>query len=166
MTSPQESADLQWRELVDLEEQERQELMKSRYRELATLSEDERVSRLTDMEKAVYELPEDKVSAFTLSRLRVWLDLEHDLGQMISTSYDQVTDHLPGTIAIRHVALLQTMSREFSGEDQGRLRVLFPRVFGALPHFEQLSPDSPTPAPLQSARVPDKKKSWWAFWSR
>ena len=165
MAGPQESANLQWRELADLAESERQELMVSRYRELSTLSEEERVTRLTDMEKAVYELPEEKIRAFTISRLRVWLDLEHDLGQMISKSYNEVTDHLPGPTAMSHVAVLQTMSREFSGEDQGRLRALFPRVFGALPALEKLVEDSPPAAPSRQASAP-AKKPWWAFWRR
>ena len=165
MANSPESAGLQWRELADLEEREREELMKSRYRELATLSEEERVSRLADMEKAVYELPEDKLRSLTTSRLRVWLDLEHDLGQVISKSYDAVTDHLPGPTAMRHIALVQTLSREFSAEDQGRLRSLFPRVFGALPHVERVVTASPTTAPSQPASAP-AKKSWWAFWRR
>ena len=165
MANSPESADLQWRDLADLEERERHELMESRYRELATLPEEERVSRLTDMEKAVYELPEDKVRSFTITRLRVWLDLEHELGQMISKSYDAVTDSLPGSIAMRHIAVVQTLAREFSGEDQGRLRSIFPRAFGALPHFERAAADSPTTAPSQPASAL-AKKPWWAFWRR
>lgn len=163
MTSSQESADIQWRDLVELEEQERRTLMEKRYLELATLPEEERVIRLTEMEKAVYELPEDKIRIFTISRLRVWLDIEGELGQMISTSYNSVTDKLPSNIALRHIALVQTLSREFSGEDQGRLRSLFPRVFGALPKVEQLA----TLSSESPSSVPDNvltKKSWWAFW--
>ena len=80
MTESRESADIQWRDLADLGEKESQELMANRYRELATLPEEERVSRLTEMERAVYELPEEKIRSFSITRLRVWLDLEQASG--------------------------------------------------------------------------------------
>lgn len=165
MNDSRESADLQWRDLADLEERESEALMETRYRELAALPEEERVSRLTEMERAVYELPEEKIRSFTISRLRVWLALEQDLGQMISKSYDEVTNKLPGPIAMRHIALVQTLSREFSGEDQDRLRSLFPRIFGALPPLRTVAADLSAAAPSQPASAP-AKKPWWAFWSR
>ena len=163
MADSQDPPEVQWQRMADLEEREREELMVSRYRELATLPEEERVSLLTDMEKAVYELPDEKIRSLTMSRLRVWLAVEQDLGQMISKSYDGVTDRLPGPTAMRHIALLQTMSREFSGEDQGRMRSMFPRAFGALPPLGRLAAVSPVPSQPDSEPA---KNPWWAFWKK
>ncbi|MCH8190236.1 MAG: hypothetical protein IIC80_02665 [Chloroflexi bacterium] len=163
MANAEGGGDLEWTKLADLDEGERAPLLVKRYQELFDLPEKERVSRLVTMEEAVYKLPEEKIRILTISRFRVWLNLEHELGQVISKSYDAVSDTLPGPIAMRHIALVQTLSREFSAEEQDRLRMLFPRIFGSLPSVETVKVAPATPAPDTTAAAP-AKKPWWAFW--
>lgn len=143
----------QWTELADLDESEREAVMEARYKELADLPEEERKSFLAAMEAAVYDLPDERIRSFTISRLRVWLNMDHDTAQMISGSFDTMVDDMRGSIAMRHVAMVQTMAREFSPQDQARLHDLFPRIFGAVRRT--------APAPALTVAT---KNPWWAFW--
>ena len=160
MTSSNSLEGREWIELAYLEESEREPVMKSRYEELASLSEEERRSHLASMERAVYELPDDRIRSFTISRLRTWLNMEHDPAQKISLSFDAITGQFSGSMAMRHVEMVQTMAREFPLADQTQLKFLFPRIFGAL---ESVAEDTDAPAKEVSA---PPKKAWWAFWKR
>jgi|GEM_PF-2587695 len=159
MTTSESSRGREWASLAELEESDREQVMKRRYEELADLSEEERKVALASMEKAVYELSEDKSRLLTLSRLRTWLNLEPATAAKISTSFDAITDLMPGATAMRHIALVQTVAREFTPRDQARLEALFPRIFGALRPSENIA------VPAKAASTP-AKKSWWPFWKK
>ncbi len=152
-----------WVKLADLEKGTREPLMQKRYEELAALPEDERKRRLKAMEEAAYnKLSEDKLRSFTLSRMQVWLRMDPEMVQKVSHSYDAFIDEAPGPIAMRHVAVVQTVVREFSPEEHERLRSLFPRVFGALPSTAAVHA---VVRPEEAAKAP-AKKPWWAFWKK
>ena len=151
-----------WEKLADAAEEDRETKMRARYLELAALSEEERCKRLEAMAQAEYALPDDKLRSFTASRLRVWLGMDLEPVRMVASSYDTIMRRMPGTIAMRRVGIVQTLAREFSTGDQGRLRALVPGVFGERPVTPSVAAGSP---PSQAATAP-KKKAWWAFWQR
>ncbi len=150
-----------WGKLADAGEEERETQMLRRYTELSSLSEEARRSRLLAMAKAEYALSDAKLRPLTLSRMRVWLKIDTETAKKVSDSYGAAMNQMPGPAAMRRVALVQTLAREFSIEDQARLAALVPQVFAAKPVVvaKVLSATaSPTP--------PASKKQWWAFWRR
>ncbi len=153
------TVDEAWGKLADEEERETQ--MFQRYTELASLSEESRRSRLLAMAKAEYALPDAKLRPFTLSRMRVWLKIDPENAKKMAVSYSAIMNQMPGPAAMRRVALVQTLAREFSLEDRERLVALAPHVFASRPAFaaEVLSG---TP----SSTTASSKKPWWAFWRR
>ena len=147
----------QWTDLAYLDESEREPAMEARYKELIDLPEEHRTKQLASMEAAVYDLPSDTLRSFTVSRLRVWLKMDHDIAQKISRSFDTITDEMDGDRAMKHIAVVQTMAREFSLEDQARLFRLFPRIYGALAPLVDILESVP-------ATTIATQKPWWAFW--
>ena len=103
MTSSTPSNISEWVALVDATEETRSAEMKRRYAELAGLSEEERVKQLTEMARGEYELPEDKLHAFTKTRLLVWIDMDEEQVKKVAHSYDTAVEALPGTLAMRRV---------------------------------------------------------------
>ncbi|MFH1141968.1 MAG: hypothetical protein V1724_10005 [Chloroflexota bacterium] len=155
------SVDEAWGKLADTGEDEREAQMAQRYTELSSLSEEARRSRLLAMAKAEYALPDAKLSPFTRSRMRVWLKMDPENAKKVAISYSAIMNQMPGPAAMRRVALVQTLARGFSLEDQERLAALVPQVFPGRPTIvaEVLST---TP----SSTPPASKKQWWAFWRR
>lgn len=148
-----------WGALTEVGEAEREPRMRARYLELAALSDGERLVRLRAMAEAEYALPDEKLRPFTTSRMRVWLGLDLPVAQTIARSYDAVMRQMPGPVAMRRVATVQTMARGFSLEDQERLRSLVPGVFAARTDAVSVVPRIlTTPAPAEA-----KKRSWWPF---
>ena len=162
MTTPDAGADQAWSMLVDLEDEgEREARMQDRYAELAALpQEEDRQSRLKAMAYAEYAYPEDKVRRLTISRLRSWIRMDLEAAQAVVKSYVVAMDQLPGAIAMHRVALDQTLAREFSPDEQKRLLVIDPTVFGPVVHVKPVAS-----APAQPSEVP-AKKAWWAFWKK
>lgn len=162
MAATDEAIDQVWGLLADTGGDEREARMQARYQQLAALTEEDRTRRLVAMARAEYALPDDKLRSFTISRLRVWLRLEAEAARLLASSYDSAMSQLSGAAAMRRVALVQTLVREFSPEAQSRLRTLVPNVFG----------ESPTPASRASITSgttgePSKataRKRWWPFW--
>ena len=163
MAATEDLEDRDWKDLAYLEESDREPVMKSRYEQLAELTEEERTSQLHSMEKALYDLPDDKIRSFTKSRLRVWLTLEPDVAEKTSVSFDVMVDLLPGLTAWRHIEVVQTMAREFSLREQARLLELFPRIFGA--RGSGMQAPAPAESPEETVSTP-AKKPWWAFWKQ
>jgi hypothetical protein len=71
---------------------------------------------------------------------------------------------LPAQAAMRRISLVQSLSREFSAQDEDRLRELLPAVFAGAPRrsaaADVASASIPRPAPVA------KRKAWWAFWQK
>ena len=88
--------------------------------------------------------------------------MDPETSKRIALSYDAVMNQMPGPVAMRRVSVVQTLAREFSPDDQARLRALVPRVFagGDKP---AAAPMAPRIAPVQQSPV---KRPWWAFWKR
>ena len=149
-----------WARLATAQPEERSAQVQARYHERAGLPEDERRSRLDAMIRSEYALPDEQLHAMTLCRLETYLQMQPDEVRTIVASVEAVMNTLPGSFAMRRVALVQTLSREFSVEDQQRLRELVPEVFG----------DSggravgAAPAPPPAAASP--KRAWWTFWKK
>ena len=155
------SVDEAWGKLADTGEEERETQMFQRYTELASLSEEARRSRLLAMAKAEYALPDAKLRTFTLSRMRVWLKIDPENAKKMAVSYSAVMNQMPGPAAMRRVALVQTLAREFSLEDREKLVALAPGVFATRP-----SSVAGVFGVTPSSTTVSSKKPWWAFWRR
>jgi hypothetical protein len=154
------SPDEAWARLVTLPEREREAQMRARYLALATLSEEEeRRTRLRRMAESEYALTDDHLRPFTLSRIRVWLDLEDETAKRISASYDAVMAQMPGPAAMRWVAIIQTLAREFPLDAQAKLRALVPNVITT-----DIRPLTLGAGDYEKVSV--SKRAWWAFWKR
>lgn len=165
MTIPAVSVDDGWGKLADQPEADREPQMLQRYRELGELPEPDCQRRLLAMAQAEYALPADKLKSFTLSRIRVFLTLPPVTGKRIAQSYNAVMHQMPGAAAMRRVALVQTLAKEFSDADQARLRELNPDVFGDVPSGMSpgQAPQVPSASATSAPTMMEKKKGWWPF---
>jgi len=154
-------ADQGWALLADIEEDQRREQMQARYTELAALSEEERRGRLAGMAKVEYVLPDDKIRAFHLTRLRVWLSMDPTMIQSVAASYDAIMDQLGGDVAMRRIGIVQTLAKSFSATEQEQLRVLLPRIFGDRGTATSSWGANTSPGLVTRRPV---NKPWWAFW--
>jgi len=146
----------EWVALVDATEEERTAEMKRRYGELAGLSEEERVKQLTEMARGEYEMPEEKLHAFTKTRLLVWIDMEEEQVKKVAHSYDTAVQALPGTLAMRRVGAVQTVARNFAVSQIDRLHSVIPSIVREMPRVIVSS--------LATDHLSAKKKAWWKFW--
>lgn len=154
------SPDEAWGRLVDLPDREREAQMRARYLALAALSEEEeRRTRLRRMAESESALLEGQLRPFTLSRIRVWLNLEGETAKRISASFNAVMTQMPGPAAMRLVAVVQTVAREFPVADQERLRVLVPGMITA-----DIRPLTLGAGDYEKATI--RKRPWWAVWKR
>ncbi len=115
-----------WAALAGLEASDREAAMLAYYSELAALPEDERQARLRQQVATAYSLPDEDLRPLTLSRLRAWLQMEPDAAATVASSYDAVMRDVTASVAMRRVGFVQTLMREFSDEEQRRLRSLNP----------------------------------------
>ncbi len=111
-----------WASLVGLDPSEREAAMLTYYTELVDLSEDERRHRLRKQVAAAYALPDEDLRSLTLSRLRAWLQMEPEAAATVAASYDAVMREVDANTAMRRVGFVQTLMREFSDDEQRRLR--------------------------------------------
>jgi hypothetical protein len=146
--------------LAEAEQEERQSKMLQRYTELSVLPGEERASQMLMMAKAEYDLPDDKLRTFTVSRLSVWLSMDTEVVQQIASSYDGAMKKMPGTQAMRRVSMVQSLADEFSREQQQQLIAMVPEVFGGLKEILSRPSIQSVPAPASA------KKSWWPFGKR
>mgnify|MGYP006865130010 CR=1 FL=1 len=160
MTGNQELSGQEWAGLVEKEERERESAMVQRYQELATLPDEELDAQMREMASSEYDLPDQELRDFTVSRLRAWLDLEIDTARKMADSYNRVMETLPGGKAIRQVSMEQTLARAFSPEDQALLVEMEPGIFGAVAFAARLAKvDMDTQQALQEPA----KRRWWPF---
>ncbi|MBI2855579.1 MAG: hypothetical protein HYX93_01895 [Chloroflexi bacterium] len=166
MTTPSAQTDHGWGMLVDAASEERESKMLQRYQEMAALSEQARTAQMLAMVRAEYALPDHKLRSFTLSRLRTWLKLEEGTARAIVTSYDAAMEKIPGQLAMRRVSLVQTLAREFSADDEEKLRSLVPRVFAGMPSRATIEKSLLAAPSVGSQTRSPKKRSWWPFGGR
>ena len=130
MTTSDIPADQAWGKLADLEGEQREATMLQRYGDLEQLPARKRRTQMLAMARAEYGLSDEKLRAFTISKLRVWLRLDPMVARRIVASYDDAMQKMSTDQAMRRVALVQTLAREFSPEDQRALVSMVPGVFG------------------------------------
>jgi hypothetical protein len=156
----QQDVDQEWAELAGDVTPDREAKMAARYLQLAELSEEERCAKLRAMANAEYSLPEDKLRSFTVSRMRTWINLDMDKAKAIAGSYNSVMQNMPANVAMKRVALVQTLVTEFTPEEEERLRELAPGAFAGAPSRKT---GLDRPGPDLQTRV-GKKKPFWMFW--
>ena len=131
MTTSENPADEAWGKLAELGDDDMQVAMAKRYGELADLiSENGRRWQVLGMIRAEYGLSDEKLRAFTISKLRAWLTLDPVMARRIAGSYNAAMLQMSADQAMKRVALAQTVAREFSPKDQQALVALVPDVFG------------------------------------
>ena len=130
---------------------------------MIALPAEERVSQMLAMAKAEYALPDDKLRAFTLSRLSAWLDMDTESVQIIAGSYDAAMLKMPGPQAMRRMSMVQTLADEFSREQQLQLIAIIPSVFGGPKEMIEMLPIKSVAAATPAAST---KKGWWPFGKR
>src|SRR6266567_8247428 len=160
MTTPGAGVDETWGKLAAAPEDERVAQMQARYHELATHPEADRRAQLQAMAQAEYALPDDSLRGMTVCRLRAFLRLKPEEVTTVVASLEAVMDQMPGSTAMRRVALVQTLARDFSVDEQRQLHEMVPTVFGERPaNVAETQPSAPShPTPVQ--------KAWWAFWKK
>lgn len=156
----QQDVDQEWAALVDADTEKRDAQMLARYNELAEASEEDRKTRLKAMATAEYSLPDEKLRLFTVARMRAWISMDFDTAKRVADSYGAVMQTMPANVAMKRVALVQTLVMEFSPEEEERLRALAPGAFAGAPS-RSLGLDRPGVS-LQTQRV--NKKPFWKFW--
>ena len=156
MASSSPSNVSEWIALVDATEEVRTAEMKRRYQELAGLSEEERVKHLVEMARGEHEMIEEKLHAFTKSRLLVWIDMDEEQAKKVAHSYDAAVQTLPGTLAMRRVGAVQTVARTFAVSQIDRLHAVIPSIVREMPRVVVSS--------LSTDHLSAKKKAWWKFW--
>ena len=164
MTTSEETVDKVWRALVALEPEKMQARMVEILTELNGLPDSERIERRLAMARAEYDLTDDELRKFTVSRLRAWLTLDRAVAKHMSDAFDDVMQKISGTQAMRQVGLVQTLARDFSLEDQETLVELIPNVFGGAPiglSVSRVVQEAPPPQPEAPAKP--AKKWWWPF---
>ncbi len=164
MTTPEMAIDAEWGKLADAEVEERETKITQRYGELAGLSDEDRRSQMWPLIRAEYALDDQKLRVFAVSRLRVWLKMDPEAAKGIATTYDGIMMEMPGPDAMRRVAVVQTVYREFSVEEQDRLVELVPAVFAGArvgDHVAQFRVSSES-----IERVERPKRRLWPFGKR
>ena len=119
-------AEMHWEQLASQAAPEREARLRTFYTVLATLPEEERLARLRSMIAVTYTLPDEAFRAITESRLRAWLQLDETTAAAVAQSYDAVMREVPAGPAMRRVAVVQTLMRDFADDEQRRLRRLNP----------------------------------------
>ncbi len=161
-------SDEQWGRLAEMTEPARQTALKENVLEMSKLSETDRQARIRRQSEIEYALPDEKLRAIIVSRIRVWMDMDLSVVKPVAASLDQAMNHMTSNIAMKRVALVQTVARDFPLDQQERLQALVP---GAFPHSAEravsigarLREDTARVA-AGGAGVEDKKKPFWKFW--
>ncbi len=148
-----------WIQLANATEEARDQGVQKRYTDLAAMPEEERRNQMRTMVQALYTLPDDKVHAFTKSRLRAWARMEDASVKRVAASYKAVMDERPSQEAWRRVTMVQSAFKDLTPEERTRLQSLLPQLVPAATSTT-FKPLAPTP-PEQPASA--KKKGWWPF---
>jgi hypothetical protein len=165
--------DRSWSDLAQLDASARQQQMTAVCREVAELPDDQRLERLEAMVRAEYELGEDLLRPFTLTRLKTWIEIDSDnpeLAQRLARGYDAVFDKLPGAMAMRRASVVQNVARtDLSLEEVDSLFRLVPSLVRQVPRAHK---ESATEAKGKAYSAAQRVKAegggrpWWKFWER
>jgi hypothetical protein len=147
--------------------------MRQRFEALADLDQPAREQQAEAMIRAEYALDDEALPGFTESRLRSWLAMAGDnleRAQSVANAYERAFERVPGGIAMRRAALVQTVARdELTPEDIDVLYELIPRLVENVPRASQEAVERA----LSEARVASANeraaersgsKPWWKFW--
>ena len=161
--------DSTWSEIASLDADAQVAAMRERFETLAQAEAAERDRRLEAMIIAEYALDDEHLPAFTGSRLRAWMGLADEnleQAQVVVSAWDDAFKRVPGEIAMRRAALVQTVAREeFSADDIDVLYELIPQLVGHLPRASQQAVERVAltdRASVAGARA--SSKPWWKFW--
>ena len=158
-----------WEALADLPDEGRQRELRRLYEALVPLGEAERRAKAEGFIRREYALSEEKLLTVTRSRLLAWLDMEPGAAKTVATSYSLVMQTMPGSIAMRRVSVVQTVSLGMTTAQIDGLYKLIPAVISQIPRVarsEQTTPPMATPAPAMSGRARTEQRRGWAFWRR
>jgi CHASE3 domain sensor protein len=117
---------IDWAAIVTRPAPEREDALAQSYCALAELPEAERLAHLRAIVETTYRLPDDDFRTLTESRLRAWLSLDQGVAATVARSYDAVLQEVSADDAMRRVAVVQTLMRDFSDDEQRRLHRLNP----------------------------------------
>ncbi len=145
-----------WSGLRSLGAEARTQEMATRFRRIAMMGEDDRTRLLHGLVETVYALPDGDIRQMTESRLRAWLRLDSEDARVVADSYGQVLDRMSSSIALKRVAIVQSVASHLTPEEQERLRQLIPGIVASGPVRLSAEPSR--------AGTPDSSKPWWAFW--
>ncbi|HEY7268190.1 MAG TPA: hypothetical protein VH951_00050 [Dehalococcoidia bacterium] len=152
---------MDWKHTIDMADGPQRDMeLTSQLRQLPYLEDIELRSETRRLIEAEYSLQdEDELRDVTIARLHSILTLNDDAAHKVATTYDSVMNTMPGDIAFRRAAVVQTVARhQFSVEEEARLRDLFPSVLGEKPK-ELQSATSGSPLVKET-----KGRPWWKFW--
>lgn len=162
--------DMTWAEIIDTEGDGRISAMQERFEALATLEQSAREQQAESMIRAEYTLDDDPLTDFTEARLRSWMSIAGEnlsRAQDVATAYDKAFERVPGSMAMHHAALVQTVARDrFTPEDIDVLFELVPRHVQNVPRASQEAVEySVGTARLTASSVTARDaKPWWKFW--
>jgi len=150
-----------WAALADLGEEERENKVAQRYGELASLSDVDFRNQITGMVAAECDLPNDKLWALTVSRLRVWLRLDPELVKRLWSASEAAAEMMSADQAMRRTGVMQALHKHFEREERDQLTAIVPAVFGGVRDYDWGSRSET--APKRRASQGPKKKWWWPF---
>lgn len=157
--------DASWSGLSALDEEGRRAAITERYRHLVSADESQRLSELEGMVRAEYQLADAELYSFTLSRLRAWIQLRaHDPGQAsaLARAYDQVFRRVPGELAMRRAAVVQTVARtDLQDDEVAALEEMVPALMQSVAHR---SSGGRTDLPARASEEPARRGPRWKFW--
>lgn len=154
-----------WEALANLPEEERIGDLRPLYESVVPLGEMERQAKIEGFIRGEYALPEEKLLAVTRARLLAWLEMEPEAAKTVATSYDLVMRTMPGSIALRRVSAVQTISLGMSMEQIERLFQLIPSVLRQIPRLIRREAEMrPLTMAAPVAGTPRTAKRGLAFW--
>ena len=155
---------MDWEKAVKMPEgPERHQELSRLLKQLPYFDEETRRDEIKRLIEAEYSIPDDAgLRDITIARLQAILSLDDEGARSVAETYDDVMNKMPGDIAFRRAAIVQTVARhEFSVDEEARLRALIPNVLGEKP--KELSVATPEP---QDPVEGHSKRRWWMFWQR
>jgi hypothetical protein len=159
--------DSDWAGLASLEERERIDQMCERFRSLLAMGDEERRSSLEAMVRVEYGLPDQELRAFTLSRLRAWVqmaDEDRESARSLGKGYDDVFETLPASTAMRRASIVQTIATH--DLTLAEMDTLFYIIPGLGRQVEQKRPPMRSAETLEASAAALAAKRSKPFWSR
>ena len=154
---------MDWQKVVEMPDgEERDRDLAALLKQLPYLDDSDREREVERLIRAEYSLDDQRLRSASLARLRSVLAQDDEGARKIAETYDTVMNRMPGDIAFRRAAVVQTVARhEFSVEEEARLRSLIPNVLGEKPSEVSVE----TPGPQEPVHEYPRQR-WWMFWQR